>query len=82
MKLNNFEITLVEDEQAQQDNRIHKPQSLVKLAALSISTFFGQYERWSTFYNIFMVLIRHTNNNLTKIQKKISICVTYRRRRK
>lgn len=55
----------------EQKNREHfvvQSQAVIKLAALDIPTFYGLYEKWSSFYNIFIALI-HTNISLTAIQK-------------
>jgi len=45
-----------------------QPQAMIKLPALDIPIFSGQYEEWSSFYDIFLALI-HTNKSLTAIQK-------------
>lgn len=41
---------------------------MVKLPALDIQNFLARYEEWSSFYDIFMVLI-HKNRNLMAIHK-------------
>lgn len=42
--------------------------SIVKLAALNVPTFSGDYKEWSTFYDMFVALI-HGNEALTDVQK-------------
>lgn len=42
--------------------------SIVKLAALSVPNFSGDYKQWSTFNDMFIALI-HSNDALTDIQK-------------
>jgi len=42
--------------------------SIVKLAALNVPNFSGDYKQWSTFNDMFIALI-HSNEALTEIQK-------------
>lgn len=42
--------------------------SIVKLAALNVPTFSGDYKEWSTFHDMFVALI-HGNEALTDVQK-------------
>lgn len=42
--------------------------SVIKLAALNIPVFSGDYADWTSYHDMFMALI-HTNNSLTPIQK-------------
>jgi len=59
---------MVVSDESRGDADVIQPQAMIKLPALDIPIFSGQYEEWSSFYDIFLALI-HTNKSLTAIQK-------------
>lgn len=54
------------------DNSHHAP-SPIKLAALEIPKFSGNYTEWSSYYDIYMAIV-HNNNSLNDIQRFFCLC--------
>jgi len=67
VEINKNELGKASPRNSSREESIASATSVIKLAALSIPVFNGDYKDWTSFYDMFVALI-HTNNSLTPIQ--------------